>query len=145
MNRALIAMVVSLAMSHPILAQECIPEGAGGFEHIPGDVITTYRAEWSDMDHVGLDGDRLTQAAEILGQDRLNVQHIGRFTRFDRQDSFFMKRVRLRFLREAAVFSYCPTSSNAVKREIVNETTSGSVVFFLHDNGRYAAIVDLIG
>lgn len=145
MTRALIAMVVSLLMSHPILAQECIPEGAGGFENIPGDVITTYRAEWSNIDHIGLDGERLAEAAEILSQDRLNVQHIGRFTRFDRQDSFFMKRVRLHFLREAAIFSYCPTSSNAVKREIVRETTSGRVVFFLHDNGRYAAIVDLIG
>jgi hypothetical protein len=145
MNRALTALVMSLAMSHPILAQECIPEGASGFEHIPGDVITTYRAEWSDIDHVGLDGGRLTEAAEVLAQDRLNVQHIGRFTRFDRQDSFFMKRVSLRFLREATIFSYCPTSSNVLKREIVNEATSGNVVFFLHDNGRYAAIVDLIG
>lgn len=145
MKRLILALAIWTGMATVAAAQACIEYGTNGMDRIPGQIIVTYDADFSDHDHFSSRGVRLTTAASVLQQDRANVHKFGKSTPFDVRDGFFTSLARRQLLGGAQVTSYCHTPPEVVRKRIVNSSTAGQVIFFQRYDGGYTALVDLAG
>lgn len=144
--RKIATLAAALALTAaPVWAQSCIPYGNDGISSIPGQVIVTYSAEWSNFDHFNSSGNRLTTAGQVLQQDRANVHKFGKSTVSDSYDGFFTTVERRSLLSRATVTSYCHLNPAAARNALVNSSPVGTVVFYRAFNGSYVAVVDFAG
>lgn len=82
-----------------------------------GDLVDTYVARLSDRDHRNSRGDRLTDVAAIIRQDRANFYKYDRRDSEDEGDGFFGKEKNRAVLERLLNRGYCSPSA---RRAILN-------------------------
>jgi len=104
---------------------------------LAGDAVETYTAVLSERDHFNSQGERLTEPAAIIRQDRANFHKFGKRDPGDESDGYFAStknRAELEKLIERG------TMAPAVRRMIVNGTPVVVVSVFRGASGDFADV-----
>ncbi|MCY0149305.1 hypothetical protein OEG84_23620 [Hoeflea sp. G2-23] len=110
--------------------------------------IVNYLADIQEQDLYNSKGVGLSNAEQILRQDRANVHKFKTGSEMDSHDSFFGKPANRALLETGQLVTYCNINLTALKRQISQGRVPGLLdvmVFKMLGTGRYTVFINVVG
>ncbi len=101
------ALAVTAVSASAAIAQDCIIYDPEDYPGIPGEVIVDYITGFDTFDFFNSSGKRLTDANQVIRQDRANVHKFGKVGPHDNRDGYFTTPERREQITNADIVTWC--------------------------------------
>ena len=144
------AFAILLMGNSTALAQSCVDYDIydAGKTYPEARLVVNYLTDIQEQDLYSSKGVRLSNAEQILRQDRANVHKFKIGSEMDTRDSFFGKSANRALLETAQLVTYCDVNLTALKRQILQGGVPGFLdvmVFKMLGSGRYRVFINVVG
>lgn len=150
MRNLFISVAFLLLTNGAAMAQSCVDYDIydAGKTYPGARFVVDYVADIQEQDLYNSKGHRLSNAKQILRQDRANVHKFGLGSEMDTRDGFFGKSKNRAILEKAQYVTYCGTNLADLETTILQGRVHGLLevmLFKLHGTDRYVVFINVVG